>query len=130
MSAQDIAEAALLAALEGHAPLAGGLNGIFTRRPDSATTPYAIIGETLVRDWSTKTEAGRELRLSLGIFDERERAGRLGTLMAEAEAAIETMPRDLSGWRVASLVFLSGRILRDRDPWQAQLEYRMRVLEA
>lgn len=128
MSAQATVEAALLAALEAHAPLAGALNGIYARRPERAAPPFALLGETLVRDWSTKTEAGRELRLTVSIFDYRETASRLGALMAEAEVAVETMPRELSGWRIVSLVFLNGRILREREPWQAALEYRARVL--
>lgn len=130
MTAAEAAKAALVAALKGHAPLADALNGVHAIPPVRATPPYAVVGEAAGSDWSTKTEAGRELRLAVTIHDEPERTGRLDRLAGEAEAAIEAMARDLPGWRVASLVFLRGRVLRGEGPWAATIEYRARLLAA
>lgn len=129
MSAQAALTAALFAALESHGALAERLNGVFATPPVRATPPYALIGEMLIADWSTKTEAGREIRFLVTLFEQPERADRLAELMAEAESAIEAMPRDASGWRIASLVFQRGRILRE-EPWRAVVEYRARMLAA
>lgn len=125
--AEQALVAALYETLETHEALAGRLNGVFATPPGRATPPYALLGEMIVTDWSTKTEEGREIRFLVTLFEEPERADRLAELMAEAETAIEAMPRDPAGWRIASLVFQRGRVLREQ-PWRAVLEYRARML--
>lgn len=124
-----IAQAAVLEALTtALEPLSA--NGVFIGRPVRASAPYAVIGEMAVADWSTKSERGRELRVAVTIRDEGESPARLHALMGEAEAAIEAMPRDLAGWRVASLVFLRSRVLREAaGPWAGLIEYRVRIME-
>lgn len=130
MIAQEATKVALIAALEGHAPLAGALNGIYATPPVRATPPYLVVGEVLAADWSTKTEAGRELRLAVTIHEEAGRAERFDGLMAGAEAAIAAMDRDPPGWRIASLVFLRARVVRGEGPWAGLIEYRARLLAA
>ena len=50
--------------------------------------------------------------------------------MAEVEEAIETIGPDIDGHRVASLIFLRSRVVRDPDgPWAGIIEYRARTLE-
>lgn len=130
MSAEIVLRDALLAALRDHAALADAVNAIDAAPAVRATVPYVELGAIASRDWSTKTEPGRELRFSISVFDQDERAERLATLMAEAEAAIAALPRDLSGWRVASCAFLRGRVDRSGNPWRGILDYRVRVLAA
>ena len=130
MSASEAVQAALVAALNGHAALATAVSGVFDGPPARAAYPYVAIGESLTADWSHKSGRGREHRLAITIWDDGESAARLHGLMAEAETAIETMARDLDGHRVVSLVFLRSRILRDADgPWAGLIEYRARTLE-
>ena len=44
-------------------------------------------------------------------------------------AAIEAMPRGLSGWRVASIAFVRSQAVSERPcAWAAAVEYRVRVL--
>lgn len=130
MTAIEAIRAALVAALQDHAPLGAAVNGIYHAEVGRATPPYVSVAEPLAVDWSTKTAAGRELRLLVQIHDEPERAERLDRLAGEAEAAIEAMPRDLEGWRIASLVFLRAQTLRGEGPWVAAIEYRARILES
>ena len=55
---------------------------------------------------------------------------RLHDLLAQAQDAIEAMPRTLPGSSIASLVFLRARIVRDPGgPWAGRLDYRVRTLE-
>ena len=128
MSAAEALKAALIAALDGHQPFAGTLNGVHAIAPVRATPPFAVVGEMTARDWSTKTEAGRELRFAVSVFEEPERAERLAALTGAAETAIEAMARDLDGWRLASLVFVRSRVVRGQGPWAGVMEYRARVL--
>jgi hypothetical protein len=103
---------------------------VFDGPPVRAAYPYAAIGDAVASDWSTKTARGREVRIAVTIWDDGERPARLHGLMADAEDAIETLARDLDGWRVASLALLRARIVRDADgPWAGLIEYRVRVME-
>jgi hypothetical protein len=129
MSAVQAVQAALVAALTGHAGLAGV--GIFDGPPARAAFPYVAIGESVTGDWSHKTGKGREQRLAITIWDDGQSAARLHGLMAEAECAIEGMARELDGHRLVSLVFLRSRIIRDAGgPWAGLIEFRARTLEA
>lgn len=124
-------QAAAVAALSAHPALSGELPGIYDGPPPRAAFPYVSIGDGLVSDWSTKSEAGREIRLALTVWDDGEEAARLHALMGHVEDAIAAIPRDLPGWRVASNVFLRSLVVRDpAKPWAGFLEFRVRVLEA
>lgn len=128
MSAGEAVQATLVAALAGHAGLAGV--GVFDGPPARAAYPYVAIGAGVTGDWSHKTGRGREHRLAITIWDDGASAARLHALMADAESAIEGMARDLDGHRLVSLVFLRSRITRDvGGPWAGLIEYRARTLE-
>lgn len=132
MSAAALLQAAVAAALSGHAPLAGALTAVFDAPPGRASRPYALVEEAVLADWGTKDMAGREGRIAISLHDVGERPARLRGLAGELDAAIEAMPRTLGqGWAVASLVFLRGRILREGEGrWVAVNEYRVRMLRS
>ena len=110
-------------------PLLGGIAPLYDGAPPRAAFPYILISDSPVSDWSTKTERGREIRLALTLWDDGEEAESLRTLMIAVEAAIDAFPRDLPGWRVASLVFLRSLISREPgSPSAALIEYRVRLL--
>jgi Protein of unknown function (DUF3168) len=128
--AMIIFQAAAVAALAAR-PGLGELTGIYDGPPPRAAFPYVSISGGATSDWSTKTATGRELRFALTIWDDGEEALRLHMLMAEAEAAVASVPRDLPGWRVASLVFARSLIARDpAGPWVGLIEHRVRMLAA
>lgn len=129
MSAQEAVQAALIATIEAHSTLSGAINGVFVGKAVRATAPYVVLGESIAADWGSKSARGREIRIAVTVIDAAESPARLHRLMADLEDAIEDMARDLPGWRVASLVFLRSRILRDaaRD-WAGMVEYRVRVM--
>ena len=131
MSAEAAVHAALVAALRAADDVAGALNGVFEGPAVKASAPYAEVQPMIAVDWSTKDRAGRELRPAVTIHDASETPARLLTLIGAVGAAIEAMPRDLDGWRVASLVFSRSRTLREAPGrWAAVVEYRVRVLAA
>ena len=127
--AMQMLQAAVVSALDAHPVLSAQLTGIYDGPPPRADFPYIAIADGLVSDWSTKTAAGREIRLALTIWDDGEEASRLPSLMAHAEDAIAAVPRDLTGWRIASSVFLRSVIARDAaGPWAGLIEHRIRML--
>ena len=117
---------AMLAALRA----VDGLNGVYDGPPLTAASPYATVEAGPESDWSHKSGAGRELRLSVLVRDKGERPARLRNLMAAIEAAIAEIGPDLAGWRLVNLVFLRGSMLRETSAaWAAAIEYRARLLK-
>lgn len=128
--AGEVLRAAVVTALRGEASLAATLNGVFLGPAVRASPPFAEVAETLSTDWSTKDQDGREVRLAVLIRDATETPARLMTLADTAEAAMLAMPRDLDGWRIASLVFVRNRIAGEAPGrWLASVEFRARVLK-
>ncbi|MEQ1548931.1 MAG: DUF3168 domain-containing protein [Chakrabartia sp.] len=129
MSAIEAVQAAIVAALQGHAGIADAVSGVFDGPPPRAAFPYIVIADSPVSDWSTKTALGREMRLALTVWDDGEAPTRLHSLMAMVEEAVAALPRDLPGWRIASSLFLRSMIVRDAaGPWAGLVEHRIRVL--
>jgi Protein of unknown function (DUF3168) len=128
-NAVQAVQMAAIAALEAHPVLAQRLTGVFDGPPVRAGFPYISIADSLSSDWSTKTVAGREIRLAMTVWDDGEEPARLHGLMSHAEEAIAAMARDLPGWRVASNVFLRSFIARNpAGPWAGLVEHRVRVI--
>ena len=128
--AAEAFQAALIAALAAHAPLAGEVGGIFDGPPPHPAFPYVAMGAGATGDWSTKDRRGREHRIAVTIWDDGDSPARLHRLIAAAEDAIEGMSPALDGHRIASIAFQRSRVLRDADgPWAGIVEYRVRTLE-
>ena len=128
-SAMHTLQAAAVAALTAHPVLANALTGVYDGPPPRAAFPYVTINDGIASDWSTKTNAGREIRLALTVWDDGESATRLSNLMSHIEDAVSAIPRDLPNWRIASLVFLRSIVVRDpAGPWAGLVEYRVRLL--
>ncbi|GAA0442020.1 MULTISPECIES: tail completion protein gp17 [Sphingomonas] len=130
MSAQTVLGDALVAALKAHAGVARVVTAVFDAPPVRAARPYAEVAEALLTDWSTKDMAGREGRIAIVLRDAGERPVRLRELAGEVDGAVEALPRDLGeGWRIASLVPVRSRIVREGEGlWAGTNEYRVRML--
>ena len=127
--AAESLQSALVAQLLA-APELGGLTGIYDGPPTRAAFPYLSIGSSAISDWSTKTEAGREIRLALTLWDDGTQPTRLYALVAALERAVLALPRGLPGWRIASLTYVRSFIARDpQGPWAGLVEHRVRMLQ-
>lgn len=128
MSAGARLQAAIVAALRGGEGLEK-LTAVFDAPPVRAAPPHATVEEALLADWSTKDMTGREGRAAVTLRDGGERPVRLRELAGAAEAAVLAMPGDLGGgWRIVSLSFVRGRIVREGNGWAATSEFRVRML--
>ena len=108
-----------------------GLNGAYAPQPAQAAFPYAVVDAGLESDWSHKSGDGREVRIAVTIHDEGEHPARLRSLAQVTDAAVRTIPSDLSDWRVVSLVFLRTRTSRGPGSrWTAAMDYRARLLRS
>jgi hypothetical protein len=127
--AMQTLQAAAVSVIEAHPVLGAELTGIYDGPPPRAGFPYVSIADGIASDWSTKTAMGREIRLALTVWDDGGEASRQSSLMGHVEDAIAAIPRDLGGWRIASLVFLRSMAVRDAaGPWAGLVEYRVRML--
>ncbi|MFN3620886.1 DUF3168 domain-containing protein [Sphingorhabdus sp.] len=127
--ANQVFQAAAVAALSAHPVLKAELSGIYDGPPPRAAFPYVAVTDGLTTDWSTKTKQGREIRLALTVWDDGDAATRLADLMGHVDDAVMAIPRDLPGWRIASLTFLRSIVVRDpAGPWAGLVEHRVRLL--
>lgn len=125
MSVEQEVQAALIGALG----TISGLNGVFDGPVAKSSAPWAETGELLRLDWSTKDIAGCEMRTGIIIRDRAATPERVHQLADAAGAAVEALPRTLGDWRIASLMMMRQRIVRDGPgQWAALIEHRLRLL--
>ncbi|MGV3769587.1 MAG: tail completion protein gp17 [Sphingobium phenoxybenzoativorans] len=130
MSAELAVRAAMLAALAEDAALGALLNGVYDGAPVKASPPYAVVGECLGSDWGTKDADGRELRMTLSLFDAQETPARLAAAMRLADGVVRGMSGVVDGaWRIGTVALLRSRTVKGRDRgWSCVMDYRVRVL--
>jgi len=130
VSAAAALQEAVVAALAGADGIAG-VAPVFDGAPPAQPYPYVVLGDGLVLDWGTKTGAGQEHRVTIAIWDEAGRVGRLHALIAAAEGAMAALPRMLAGNRIVSVAHLRSRVLRPaKGPWAGMVEHRVRTVVA
>ncbi len=112
MIAEHDIRTAILSALRNDSALTGAINGVYDGVPIRATVPYAVMGDVTGNDWGAKDMPGRELVLTLSLYDRSETAVRLATLASAIHAAMLALPPILGGWHVASIVPLRSRLIR------------------
>lgn len=125
--------AALLAWLQADAALSGNLNAVVEEAPSRTALPWLALTASASTDWSTKTEAGRDIRVALELNYRGDDPLSEAALIAAIELRVESLPADQSaaGFRIASLMFLKGRAEQRGEARRALvLEYRVRVMAA
>jgi hypothetical protein len=123
-------------ALESAAAAAVRATGlaVFTGPPVQASEPYAVVEIGPVADWGHKSNAGREVRLSVTLWVRGERPAALHGLMDAAEGALAGLGA-AEGWQLVSLQLVRSRTVPPRNAspearWAGVLDYRARMLRA
>lgn len=121
--------AALLSWLAADPVLAAQLNAIVEEASARTSLPWLAIAASASNDWSTKSHAGREVRIALELHCRGDAPDAASDLVAAIEARIATLARDQSGFTVASSRFLRARAEQRAESRRAILiEYAFRVL--
>ncbi|MFS8039223.1 DUF3168 domain-containing protein [Xanthobacter sp. AM11] len=109
--------AAIHAALAADAPLGALLGGarIFDVPPADAAFPFVALGEAVVADWSTATEAGTEHALTLHAFSRSGGRAEAFALAAAVQEALHDAPLALAGHRLANLRATTAEVRREAD---------------
>lgn len=121
--------AALVAWLAADPLLAAQLNAVTEETPSRTALPWLAIAASASTDWSTKSHAGREVRLALELHCRGDQPDAAADLVAAIEARIESLPRAQPGFAIASSRFLRARAEQRAESRRAVLiEYAFRLL--
>lgn len=131
MSAEVAVRGAVIDALAGDSALMAGINALFDGDPVKATRPYGVVGDCLGADWGGKDVEGRELRLTISLYDAAETPARLAGMIARIDPALASAPVR-EGWRIVTARLARSRVARaggrTPDGWQAMVDYRIRAV--
>lgn len=131
MSAEVAVRGAVIAALRADAALMAGLNSLFDGDPARATMPYGVVGECIGADWGGKDVEGRELRLTISLYEAGETPERMGEMIGRIDPAIRAA-QARAEWRIVTARLARSRVMRagGRNPagWQALIDYRIRAV--
>lgn len=120
-SSSDSPALALRAAIHGalcaNEPLVALLGGarVHDVPPADAVFPFIALGEAVVADWSTATEAGTEHALTLHAFSRSGGRAEAFALAAAVTDALNDAPLVLAGHRLANLRATTAEVRRDSD---------------
>ncbi|HYJ52658.1 MAG TPA: DUF3168 domain-containing protein [Allosphingosinicella sp.] len=124
MNASGALIAAAIAALRD----VPGLTGVHEESPFRAAIPSATVAAGLETDWSHKSGAGRELRLSILLRDEGESPAQLRALCGAVQAVLDGL-ETADGWSLVTLIFVRSMIAAQAPgKWSAAIDYRARML--
>jgi hypothetical protein len=120
----------LLAWVRADPILADQVNSIDEEGPAAASPPRIAIVASASADWSSKSHAGREIRLALELVGRGDDPAETGVLAARIEQRLATLAPQQAGYRVVVTQFLRSRVeRRSRSMRAVLLEYRFLLVE-
>lgn len=94
--------------------LIGGAR-IYDHVPQGTGYPYVTIGENLVRDWSTSSDAGAEHSFAVHIWSRAPGRGEAHNMIGLISALLHDQQLTLSGHRLVNLRQQFSEVRRDPD---------------
>lgn len=109
--------AAVSATLVADGPLLALLGGprVYDVPPRDAAFPFVALGEAVVADWSTATEAGTEQALTLHAFSRDGGRAEAFAIAAAVQEALHDAALVLDGHRLANLRATTAEVRREAD---------------
>ncbi|NMN58378.1 hypothetical protein FHT36_002280 [Xanthobacter sp. SG618] len=83
--------------------------------PGDADFPFVTLGEAVVADWSTATEAGTEQALTLHVFSRSGGRAEAFAIAARLQAVLHDAALALEGHRLANLRATTAEVRRESD---------------
>ncbi len=83
--------------------------------PGDADFPFVTLGEAVVADWSTATEAGTEQALTLHVFSRFGGRAEAFAIAARLQAVLHDAALALEGHRLANLRATTAEVRRESD---------------
>lgn len=123
--------ASLIGWLASDATLGTMLNAIVEEAPSRTALPWLAIATSASVDWSTKTEAGYEIRIAVELHLRGDKPEDGAAVTSAVQARIASLPRDQGAYRIVTLNFLRSRAEARANNTRAMLlEYRFRTIAA
>jgi hypothetical protein len=131
MSAAVALQQAVFSTLAGDAALSALIGGarLYDGAPRNAAAPYVHLGEFVLRDWSTATEAGLELRFEVVAWSAEPGRSEALSIAARAVELLDDAALAVAGFRLVSLRHLGTATAREKKPEgrRATARFRARV---
>jgi hypothetical protein len=114
-----------LAGFSGLTTLLGGAR-IYDDAPQGAAFPFIILGQSVVRDWSTGTEVGAEHELTLHVWSRTGGKKQVQEIIEAIRAALHDQPLMLADHHLINLrhEFSEARLDPDGDTFHGIVRYR------
>jgi len=120
---------ALLDRMRADAALMDAINLVDEAEIERASTPWLALVASAAIDWSTKTHAGREVRVAFELRLHGDDPATGADIAALVDARVLSLPADQVGFRVVTAQFLRGQAeRRERNARAILREYRFRLL--
>ena len=130
MSAAAALQEAVFSALSADAALEALLGGarVYDGAPRNAEAPYVHLGEITARDWSTASEAGREISFAAVAWSEIPGRSESLAIAERVQALLHDTAFDLDGYRLVNLRHLSTETARAENPEGRRATIRFRAV--
>jgi hypothetical protein len=117
-------------ALTGDAPLVGLLGGarVYDDVPPGAALPYVVLAPASDRDWSTGTDTGREVTLTVHVWSTARGHREVQEIMARLIVVLEGPAVVVDGFRLVNLRYDTSALRRDGDGETRQGTVRFRAV--
>lgn len=104
-------------ALAADMQLAGLFRGqkVHDHPPPSASFPYCSFGRASIYDWSTATEPGTEIVLTLDLWSRARTSAEVSGIAGRIQALIQPDALAPAGFALANLTLLSGECTYDAN---------------
>jgi hypothetical protein len=124
-----LVRAALIAWLASDPTLGAQVNSITERVPTPASLPRLAIATSASADWSSKSFAGREVRVALELHCRDDQSDTAANLVAAIEQRVAALPLAQSAYDIVTTQFVRARAeLQPGNIRVIVLEYRFRLI--
>ena len=121
----DSQRGAWLAAAPSLTPL---LNAVTEETPFTATPPWLRIAASSASDWSTKTEIGAEIHVTLELVYRGDQPNAAAALIGAIDSAVRALPPKQTGFVITSIVFVRSQAAQHSPATRTiSLVYRFRT---
>lgn len=120
-------QSAVYQRLSGDGELSGMVTGVFDGVPESQTHPYVELGEAIETPRNTSNDFGREVVVTLHIWDRYRGFARCLAIANRITALLDHQAMVLPGHQVVSVRHEFSQTLKDPDPEIRHVPVRFRL---
>lgn len=89
---------------------------VYDQVPETATAPYAVLGEVTETEADAHDRAGVDATLTVHVWSRYRGYREAAELVGEIDAALHRRPLPLAGFRDVSIAATGHQFMRDPDP--------------